>query len=286
MTEKKEILQLVSYPLKSGEALPLLEFPLLRQFDFVRHCFTTRAGGVSREHLASLNLSYNRGDDKANVDENYRRLAEALGVTVADFVFTDQTHTANVNRVGAGECGCGITRERPYTEVDGLVTNEAGVVLSAFFADCVPLYFIDPVHKAIGLSHSGWRGTVQRIGARTLEKMHTEFGTEPAEVYAAVGPSICRDCYEVSADVAEQFAAEFAGHEGEILTDKGQEKYLLDLWSANRIVLTEAGIRQEHLAVTDLCTCCNSNLLFSHRASNGMRGNLGAFMYIKKESGK
>ena len=116
--------------------------------------------------------------------------------------------------------------------------------------------------------------------------MHTEFGTEPAEVYAAVGPSICRECYEVSADVAEQFAAEFAGHEGEILTDKGQGKYLLDLWSANRIVLTEAGIRQEHLAVTDLCTCCNSDLLFSHRASNGMRGNLGAFMYIKKESGK
>ncbi|MCI5856971.1 MAG: peptidoglycan editing factor PgeF [Agathobacter sp.] len=281
MTDKQKVLELVSYPLENNEDLPLIEFPLLRQFDFVRHCFTTRMGGVSKEHLSSLNLSYNRGDDRENVDENYRRLAGALDVTISDFVFTDQTHTANVIRVGRGDRGNGIVRERPYTDVDGLVTNETGVVLSAFFADCVPLYFIDPVHKAIGLSHSGWRGTVKRIGARTLDKMKAEFGTDPADVYAAIGPSICRNCYEVSSDVAEQFADEFSGHRDEIITDKGQGKYWLDLWSANRIVLTEAGIVPEHLAITDLCTCCNAKLLFSHRATNGLRGNLGAFMYIK-----
>lgn len=278
---EEEILKLRSYPLAGGGALPLFTFPLLEKLGMAEHCFTTRLGGVSSGHLASLNLSYSRGDERENVDENYRRLAETLGAEVSDFVFTDQTHTTNVIRVGKEDCGCGITRPRPYTDVDGLVTDEPGVVLSTFFADCVPLYFVDPVHRAIGMSHSGWRGTVGRMGERTLEKMAHEFGTKPGEVYAAVGPSICRDCYEVSEDVAEAFAREFCGHEDKILHEKGNGKYLLDLWESNRIVLTEAGIWPKHLAVTNICTCCNDKLLFSHRASNGLRGNLGAFIYIR-----
>jgi hypothetical protein len=167
--------------------------------------------------------------------------------------------------------------------VDGLVTNEPGVVLSTFFADCVPLYFVDPVHRAIGLSHSGWRGTVGRMGERTLEKMASEFGTNPRDVYAAVGPSICQDCYEVSADVADAFAAEFAGHTDDILRSGKNGKYQLDLWESNRIVLCEAGVLPEHLAITNVCTCCNPELLFSHRASRGMRGNLGAFLFLLPE---
>jgi hypothetical protein len=279
---QNDLLRQQNSKLACGDEFPLLKFPLLEQFEGVEHCFTTRMGGVSSGHLATLNLSYSRGDDKANVDENYRRLAEALHTDSSNFVFTDQTHTTNVLRVGKAECGCGITRPRSYTDVDGLVTDEPGVVLSTFFADCVPLYFVDPVHRAIGMSHSGWRGTVGRMGARTLEKMASEFGTDPREVYAAVGPSICRDCYEVSADVADAFAAEFSGHEDDILTAKGGGKYQLDLWESNRIVLCDAGILPEHLAVTNICTCCNPDLLFSHRASHGMRGNLGAFLFLRE----
>lgn len=276
-----DILELKTYKLDCGEDFPLLKFPLLEKLDMVEHCFTTRMGGVSKEHFSTLNLSYSRGDDKACVDENYRRIAEAIGVKISDFVFTDQTHTTNVIRVGKDDCGYGITRPRPYTDVDGLVTNEPGVVLSTFFADCVPLYFVDPVHHAIGMSHSGWRGTVGRMGAKTLEKMAAEFGTDPKDVYAAVGPSICQDCYEVSEDVADSFAGEFEGDESEILLYKGDGKYQLDLWKSNEIVLTKAGVLPEHMAVTNICTCCNDKLLFSHRASNGMRGNLGAFMYLR-----
>jgi hypothetical protein len=164
--------------------------------------------------------------------------------------------------------------------VDGLVTDEPGVILATFYADCVPLYFVDPVHRAIGLSHSGWRGTVGRMGRQTLETMAREFGTKPQEVLALVGPSICMDCYEVSADVADAFLAEFPGHEGEILLDKGKGKYQLDLWATNAIVLREAGILPEHLSVAGLCTCCHPDLLFSHRASHGKRGNLGAFLML------
>ena len=263
------------------KSVPLLYFPILENTGIVEHCFTTRAGGVSEGIFDSLNLSFTRGDDESAVMENYDRLAAALDTRKEQFVCTDQTHTTNVIRVGKEDCGYGVTRQKPYTDVDGLVTDEPGVVLSTFFADCVPLYFVDTVNRAIGLSHSGWRGTVGRMGQRTLEKMATEFGTNPKDSVAAVGPSICQDCYEVSEDVAEEFIKEFSGHADEILINKGNGKYQLDLWKTNEIVLIEAGVKKENIAVTNICTCCNPDLLFSHRASKGKRGNLGAFMYIR-----
>ena len=137
-----------------------------------------------------MNLSFTRGDDKAAVEENYRRLAKALEVDYEKFVFTDQTHTVNVRKVTGADAGKGLTKDRDYQDVDGLITNEPGLVLSTFFADCVPLYFIDPVHRAIGMSHSGWRGTVARMGKVTLEAMQREYGTNPADVICAIGPSI------------------------------------------------------------------------------------------------
>ncbi len=263
------------------QVLPLLHYPLLDETGMVEHCFTTRLGGVSEDIYSSLNFSFTRGDKPEAVLENYRRVAETFGKTVDDFICTDQTHTTTVLRVGKEEAGYGVTKERPYTDVDGLITNEPGVILSTFYADCVPLYFVDPVHKAIGLSHSGWRGTVGRMGQKTLEAMKEAFGTNPADVYAAIGPSICQDCYEISEDVAEHFYEEFKGHGDEILISKGNGKYQLDLWKTNEIVMLDAGILPEHLAVTNVCTCCNSEVLFSHRASHGKRGNLAAFMMLK-----
>ena len=122
-----------------------------------------------------------------------------------------------------------------------------------------------------------------RMGAKTIEAMNKEYGSKAQDIVAAVGPSICQSCYEISRDVAEQFMEEFKGHETEILIDKGNDKFQLDLWKCNEIVLLEAGVRPENLAVTDVCTCCNSKLLFSHRATNGKRGNLGAFMFLKED---
>lgn len=268
--------------LDEGE-LPLLRYPLLEKTKIVEHVFTTRGGGVSTGIFESLNLSFTRGDNTSAVMENYRRVADEFGKTVNDFVCSDQTHTTNVIRVDKSCAGCGVTRERPYKDVDGMITNEPGIILSTFYADCVPLFFVDPVHRAIGLSHSGWRGTAGRMGALTIAAMTREFDTKPQDVIAAVGPSICQECYEVSADVAKVFASEFSDHEKEILLDKGGGKYQLDLWKCNEIVLLEAGIAREHLAVTNICTCCNSSLLFSHRASKGKRGNLGAFLMLRDE---
>lgn len=266
----------------TAQVLPLLHYPLLDETGIVEHCFTTRMGGVSEDIFSTLNFSFTRGDHPDSVMENYRRVAQVFGKTEGDFICTDQTHTTNVLRVGKEEVGYGVTKPRTYSDIDGLITNEPGVILSTFYADCVPLYFVDPVYKAIGLSHSGWRGTVGRMGQKTLDAMKDAFGTNPADVYAAIGPSICQDCYEISEDVAEHFYKEFEGHGDAILINKGNGKYQLDLWKTNEIVMLEAGIKPEHLAVTNICTCCNPEVLFSHRASHGKRGNLAAFLMIKE----
>ena len=273
---KKEIL----YLSKEEGRIPMLRYPLFDNLDMVTHGFTTREGGVSEGIYAALNLSYQRGDNKDAVDENFRRVAKALGARVEDFVFSDQTHTANVRKVTRQDCGKGILRERDYHDVDGLVTDEPGIVLSTFYADCVPLFFVDPMHHAIGLCHSGWRGTVGRIGAKTIGMMSMEYRSRPEDIFCAIGPSICQQCYEVGTDVAERFFQEFPEGGRELCYPTVLGKYQLNLWKANEIVLRGAGILPEHLAVTNICTCCNANLLFSHRASKGRRGNLGAFLKL------
>lgn len=264
---------------QAGE-LVYLTFPVLEEIDWISHLFSTRMGGVSEGIYRSMNFSYTRGDKKAAVDENYRRIAAILDCRVEDIVCSDQTHTTNLRVVGREDGGKGITRQKDYRDVDGLLTDEPGIYLATFYADCVPLYFVDVKRRAIALAHSGWRGTVARMGQRVVEKMREVYGTDPVDLVAVVGPSICQECYEVSEDVAQAFSETFhgPGQAEEILLEKGGGKYQLDLWRANEIVLTEAGIPAEKIQVTDLCTCHNERYLFSHRATHGQRGNLGAFL--------
>ena len=257
-----------------------LTFPLLEQTGIVRHLFSTRLGGVSEGIYSSMNLSYTRGDKKAAVDENFRRIANLLGCSLEDIVCSDQTHTVNLRVVTRQDGGKGILRPRDYHDIDGLLTDEPGIVLATFYADCVPLYFVDTRNRAVALAHSGWRGTVARMGRCVVEKMQQVYGTRPEDLTAAIGPSICQSCHEVSGDVAEAFLQEFEGpgQAEQILEKKDGGKYQLNLWRANEITLQEAGIPAGQIQVTDLCTCHNSDYLFSHRASQGRRGNLGAFL--------
>jgi YfiH family protein len=238
-------------------------------------------GGVSQGKFATMNFTFTRGDNPDHVHENYRRMAKALGVDVEKMVLSYQTHTTNVRLVTECDAGKGIVKEREYKDVDGLVTNVPGITLVTFYADCVPLYFLDPVHKAIGLSHSGWRGTVNRMGKATVKKMEESFGTRAEDIIACIGPSICRTCYEVGNEVAEEFRKGFdENYWKEILTVKENGKYLLDLWKANEIVLLETGIRKDNIQITDICTHCNSDYLFSHRTTGNERGNLAAFLSL------
>ena len=264
------------------QGVTFLQFPNLLKTGIVAHGFSTRLGGVSEGIYASMNLSYTRGDVEAHVRENYQRIADAIGVPVESIVTSDQTHTTNVRKVGKADCGAGVTGPKMFHDVDGMITDEPQVTLATFYADCVPLYFIDPVHRAIGLSHSGWRGTKDKMGKVTVEAMTEAFGTEPKELIAAIGPSICQECYKVSEDVIEAFSETFDSEKHHrLFYRKENGKYQLNLWEANRLVMLEAGILEEHIQMPNLCTCCNPKLLFSHRASQGKRGNLGAFLMLR-----
>ena len=267
---------------QKGE-LEYLVFPKLEETGVVEHLFTTRTGGVSNGIYSTMNLSFSRGDDLECVRENYRRIGEVLGTDPEHMVASKQTHTTNIHLVTKADAGNGITRPSVYDDIDGLATDIPGIALVTFYADCVPLYFVDPKRRVVGLSHSGWRGTVQKIGNVTIRKMTEEYGCDPGDILAAVGPSICQECYEVSEDVIERVKNAFDRKYWDgLFYRKADGKYQLNLWEANRIVFLESGIQPEHISLPNLCTCCNPELLFSHRASHGKRGNLGAFLGLKK----
>ena len=242
---------------QKGE-LEYLVFPKLEETGVVEHLFTTRTGGVSNGIYSTMNLSFSRGDDLECVRENYRRIGEVLGTDPEHMVASKQTHTTNIHLVTKADAGNGITRPSVYDDIDGLATDIPGIALVTFYADCVPLYFVDPVHRAIGLAHSGWRGTVAGMGACMVRYMQEHFNSRPEELVAAIGPSICVDCYEVSEEVAEQFREGFP--EDVLQPGKAPGKYQLDLWKANQSILLRVGIPPEHMAVTNVCTLPQSGV--------------------------
>lgn len=264
-----------------------LTFNNLSGIEGIRHAFSTRIGGVSSGIYATMNLGYTRGDDKACVDENFSRMASVLDCDTNDFVAGIQTHTTNVRLVTEDDKGKGVVRADDHPDTDGLITDIPGIVLVIFGADCVPIFFVDPVHKAVGLSHSGWRGTVNRMAAVTIRAMHDNFGTDPSDLICGIGPCICMDCYEVGEDVADIYMKEFPGcllsagdtrGDHTFLMPKNDDKYLLDLRAANRSVMLNAGVSAKNIELPGICTCCNPDYLFSHRATNGKRGNMAAFL--------
>lgn len=275
-----EVLRQNTVTQEDGTELEYLTFPLLEHIGNVRHMVSTRLGGKSTGAFSTMNLSFTRGDNPDAVRENYERIAAVLDCKVSDMVASHQTHTTNIRQITAQDKGTGILR-RPFQDVDGLITNEPGIVLVTYYADCVPLFFVDVEHNAIGLAHSGWRGTVNGMGACMVKAMGQTFGSRPENIFAAIGPSICRDCYEVSEDVAQRFV-DFLGDDI-ASPGKGAGKYQLDLWRSNEKILLRAGISREHIAVTDICTCHNSEYLFSHRAAGERRGNFGAFLMLTSE---
>lgn len=284
------------------EGIPVLRFPGLKECDFVEHLITTRAGGVSQGVFSTMNFK-DFGDTPENRKENYRRIAKAMHCRYGDMVGTRQTHTTNIRRVTARDKGNGIAYPDAYQDVDGLITNVPGITLACYGADCVPLLFADPRRHAVGVAHSGWRGTAGDMAGKMVRQMGMEYGTDPADLRVAIGPSICQSCYEVDRQVADVFT-ELMGDCSEELdainrtkryrmmrengfrkpVEPGREpgKYQLDLWLANWILLMRAGVSAEQVEVTDLCTCHNPGILFSHRASRGMHGTLGAFLKIRE----
>ena len=245
----------------------------------VVHCFSTRRGGVSTGCLESLNLGVHRGDDWENVYENYRRLGAAVGFAPEQTVFTRQTHTDLVARVGAADRGCGLFRE-VEPERDGIYTDEPGVALVCFSADCTPILLHDPVRHAVAAVHAGWRGTALGIAARCVETMTREFGTDPADLEAAIGPCIGPCCFETGPEVAQAMRAAL-GREAEPLLHPAPgpgDKYFPDLKGLNALWLRRAGVERVDRAPD--CTHCRPDRFWSHRVTGSARGSLAAVIML------
>lgn len=267
--------------LNNADTVPYLTYNSLSEINFINHAFSSRLGGVSEGEFTSMNMAFNRGDNPENVTENYKRICKSAGFDFDSLTASAQDHNTFVRAVTSENKGVGIYKPRDLHSVDALITNEKGVTLVTYYADCTPLFFVDIKQKAIGLAHAGWRGTVGRIGEKVVKKMTELYGTNPADIIAAIGPAISVCCYEVDKPCADNFYALSDLDSSRFVFPKDNGKYMIDLLETNRQILVAAGVKNENITVSDVCTNCNSELLWSHRATNGKRGTMSAFMCIK-----
>lgn len=266
----------------SKSSVPVLESRMLSELKGFRHGFSTRIGGVSQDIYAEMNVGLKLGDDRDSVLKNYGLLGEAIGIDCSRISAPNQVHDTVIIRAFEEDAGVGIVKPGRTEGIDGQITDVKNLPLIVYGADCVPMIFADPVRGAVGTAHGGWKGTVNGIAQKTVEAMTKEFGSDPKDIRAAIGPSAGMCCYEVDLVVAERFLEVF-GDNGEVVRPRtepdSEGKYMINLWEANRILLLKAGLIREHISVLGVCTICNSDMFHSHRASGGRRGlNCGIVM--------
>jgi len=246
----------------------------------VSHGFSTREGGITVDPpKASLNLSWTRCGSPEEVIANFKIFAEGAGIDYDDMAVVNHEHGANVLRIAHEHRGRGFYKD-PLPPCDGIITDDPTVTLVTSHADCGAYFFYDPVHRAIGMAHAGWKGTLLRIGAEMARRMAEEFDTDPSDIIAATGPCICRDCFEVDADLGEKFQSEF-GYPG-ISRPGRQGKAYVDLELAAAVQFVEAGIRPESITLMNACTYENRQHFFSHRRDKGITGSMAAYIKLIK----
>ncbi len=264
----------------ASNGVEYIRFKNLAQYsDSIVHGFTTRRGGVSGGECSSLNLGFKREDLRENVMENFMLVSEALGIDYRHMVFSDQVHGNVVKCVGERERGNGITGENTIGQCDGLMTNEARVALVTFYADCVPVFFYDPVKNAAALAHSGWRGTVKQIARAAVREMAAHFDVKAGDLEAALGPCIGQCCFEVGREVYDEFVSRMDWSEKYCLRS-GDEKWNIDLAGIIKETLARAGVKEEKIVTANVCTSCRRDLFFSHRAEKGRTGSMAAIIQI------
>ncbi|MCR5757164.1 MAG: peptidoglycan editing factor PgeF [Selenomonas sp.] len=250
--------------------------------DICQHGFSARLGGISVQPYKGLNMALHVGDEADIVWENRKRFFQALGLKAEKLVTPQQVHGAAIQRVTSADAGRGAKDYADaIADTDALITNEPGLPLMLCFADCVPVIFLDPEKKAVGIAHAGWKGTVAQIARDTVLRMQAEFASEPADILAGIGPSIGPCCFAVGEDVAEKFRTVFSSYaDGIIMQQAGQ--YYVNLWEANRQQLLAAGLAKEHIEMADTCTDCQHQWFYSYRADSGQTGRMAAIIALNQ----
>ena len=266
------------YRLHTEGGRQYLTFPQLDEYKELRHLFTTRHGGVSEGCVGTWNFGARSLDTPENIRRNYEILADTLCLPADRLVASDQTHTVNIREVTAADGGKGVTRPKDYRDVDGLVTKERGLALVTGHADCNAIFFFDPAEQVIGLAHSDWRGTLGGIGREMVRLMESRYGCRPADILAGIGPSLCQECFEVDADVAQAFFDADSAYR-QFALQRGA-KHHIDLKGIIRHDLLACGLGETHLFDMGLCTKCDTANFFSHRGQKGKRGIMAAAMAL------
>lgn len=255
---------------KNGEA----EYYKISSMADIKHCFTTKKGGVSGGMYESMNLRFNSDDKRENVLRNFEIICGKIGIETKNLILSNQVHEDNIVNVTRADCGNGIFYENKFKSADGLITDDPKAALVTFYADCVPVFLFDSKKNVIASVHSGWKGTVKRIAEKAAERFKTDYHSRAEDITAAIGPSIHVCHFEVGEDVARIFLKEFGNETVEYIGGKPH----VNLQLAVQKQLEEAGVKR--IDISDACTYCRSDLLFSHRKTNGKRGNLAAFMQL------
>lgn len=274
------MLQSDVFTLNTREGVSYLTYNSLSRIPFIRHAFSTKIGEGTRT-VHPMDMSFDHDDQEA-VTENYKRFCKAAGFDYTSLVASSQDHHTFVRVCTSAEKGIGIYRAKDIESVDGLVTIEPGVTLCTYYADCTPLFFVDTVTHAIGLAHAGWRGTVGRIAEKVIKTMQDSFGTDPADLVCAIGPNISVCCYEVDEPCAREFYA-LGLNDDRFIFPKDGGKFMVDMLECNRQILLSCGVKDENITLSDVCTRHNSDLLWSHRATQGDRGTMCAMLRINPE---
>ncbi len=269
------------FRLNINDGVGYLTFNALSEIPFIRHAFSTKIGENTRT-VHPMDMSFDH-DDREAVTENYKSFCKAAGFDYTSLVASSQDHHTFVRVCTSAEKGVGIYREKDMLSVDGLVTIEPGLTLCTYYADCTPLFFVDTATHAIGLAHAGWRGTVGRIAGKVVATMRESFGTDPADLVCAIGPNIGKCCYEVDEPCAKHFY-DLGPDSDKFVFPKADGKYMVDMLECNKQILIDSGVKPESITLGDLCTKCNSDLLWSHRATKGDRGTMSAFLRINHEN--
>jgi hypothetical protein len=256
-----------------NNALRFFTFTSLPEKELI-HGIYSRNGGVSPRPWASLNLGGLNGDVRANVVENRQRIFKDIGRPVESIYDVWQVHSADVICTDRPR-----PLDAPHQKADGIITNHPKITLFMRFADCVPILFYEPMKRVVAIAHAGWQGTVKNIAGQTVKKMCEVYGCEKENIFACIGPSIGPDHYEVGTDVAERVQGTLAGRAEEVLRPH-QNKFQLDLWKTNEILLQQAGVK--HIEIAGICTACHLEDWYSHRGEHGNTGRFGALIALRE----
>lgn len=260
--------------------LKFYTFESFEKTNLVNHCFSTRHGGVSSGFCKSMNLSF-KNDKKENVIQNFKIICNAIGCDYKNVVFSNQVHKDKIHIVTNKDRGKGLLKESDIKEIDALITNENDIVLTTFYADCVPVYFLDPNKKVVAIAHSGWKGTLQNIAVKTILKMKKIFYTNVEDILVGIGPSICKSCFQVDEDLVNKFCYKFDFAKKYIIKDEKLNKYKIDLQSIIKKNLILIGVNKQNIELSNICTMCNKKDFFSHRVMGIERGSLAGLISLK-----